>query len=105
MQKVRLRPSGAFLLYDLDKITPHSVFFNPVRVFFRGFRLFFFKVVVFCVRKENERVSLKIRSDGFSAYGLKDHAGRFERGYQKATIENLTSWTLSRREKPPKTYF
>jgi hypothetical protein len=43
-----------FLLYDLDKITPYSVFFKPVRRFFRGFRLFFFKVVVFCVRKENE---------------------------------------------------
>ena len=32
-------------------------------------------------------------------------AGRFERGYLKVTTENLTSWTLLRREKPPKTNF
>ncbi len=35
----------------------------------------------------------------------KDNAERFERGYLNVTTENLTSWTLSRREKPPKTNF
>ena len=37
--------------------------------------------------------------------GKKANAGRFERGYLKVTIENLTSWTLSGREKPPKPIF
>ena len=41
----------------------------------------------------------------FQRMGEKANAGRFERGCLKATAENLTSWTLSRREKPPKTYF
>ena len=37
--------------------------------------------------------------------GKKTNAGRFERGYLKVTTENLSSWTLSRREKPPNTNF
>ena len=37
--------------------------------------------------------------------GKKTNAGRFECGYPKVTTENLTSWTLSKREKPPKTNF
>ena len=41
----------------------------------------------------------------FQRMGEKANAGRFERGCLKATAENLTSWTLSRREKPPKTDF
>ena len=41
----------------------------------------------------------------FQRMGKKDNAGRFERGYQKVTTENLTSWTLPGREKPPKTNF
>ena len=41
----------------------------------------------------------------FQRMGKKTNAGRFERGYLKVTTENLTSWTLSRREKPPKTNF
>ena len=35
----------------------------------------------------------------------KANAGRFERGYLNVTTENLPSWTLLRREKPPKTNF
>ena len=35
--------------------------------------------------------------------GKQDNAGRFERGYLKVTIENLTSWTLTGCEKPPDT--
>jgi hypothetical protein len=35
--------------------------------------------------------------------GKKANAGRFERGYLKATTENLSSWILPRREKPPET--
>jgi len=37
--------------------------------------------------------------------GKQDNAERFERGYPKVTTENLTNWTLLRREKPPKTIF
>ena len=37
--------------------------------------------------------------------GKKANARRFERGYLKVTTENLTSWTLPGREKPPKTNF
>jgi len=61
MQKVRLRPFGTVLLYDSDKITPHFMFFNPVHRFFHRFRLFFFKVVVFCVRKENKTRMADVR--------------------------------------------
>jgi hypothetical protein len=41
----------------------------------------------------------------FQRMGKQANAGRFERGYLKVTTENLTSWTCSRREKPPKTNF
>ena len=41
----------------------------------------------------------------FQRMGKKSNAGRFERGCLKATAENLTSWTLPGREKPPKTDF
>ena len=41
----------------------------------------------------------------FQRMGKKTNAGRFERGYLKVTTENLTSWTLSGREKPPNTNF
>ncbi len=41
----------------------------------------------------------------FQRMGKKADAGRFERGYLKETTENLTSWTLSGREKQPKTNF
>jgi hypothetical protein len=41
----------------------------------------------------------------FQRTGKKDNAGRFERGYLKVTTENLTSWTLPGREKPPNTNF
>jgi hypothetical protein len=41
----------------------------------------------------------------FQRMDPKDNAERFERGCLKVTTENLTSWTLSRREKPPKTIF
>jgi hypothetical protein len=37
--------------------------------------------------------------------GKKADAGRFERGCRKVTTENLTSWTLLRCEKQPKTDF
>ena len=37
--------------------------------------------------------------------GKKTNAGSFERGCLKVTTENLSSWTLSGREKPPKTNF
>ena len=37
--------------------------------------------------------------------GEKANAGRFERGCLKVTTDNLTSWTLSRRETPPETFF
>jgi len=37
--------------------------------------------------------------------GKEANAGRFERGYLKVTTENLTNWTLLKREKPPKTNF
>ena len=37
--------------------------------------------------------------------GKQDNAGRFERGYLKVTTENLTSWNLPGREKPPETNF
>jgi len=37
--------------------------------------------------------------------GQKANAGRFELGYLKVTTENLTIWTLLKREKPPKTNF
>ena len=42
---------------------------------------------------------------GFQRMGKNANAERFERGYLKITTENLTSWTLLRREKPPKTNF
>ena len=35
----------------------------------------------------------------------KDNAERFERGYLKETTEKLSSWTWSKREKPPNTNF
>ena len=38
---------AAFSFLISDKITPHFMFFNPTHTFFRGFQLFFFKVVVF----------------------------------------------------------
>jgi len=41
----------------------------------------------------------------FQRMGKQDNAGRFEGGYPKVTTENLASWTLPRREKPPKTNF
>ena len=41
----------------------------------------------------------------FSVWAKKANARRFERGYLKVTTENLTSWTLPGREKPPKTNF
>jgi hypothetical protein len=41
----------------------------------------------------------------FQRMGKKTNAGRFERGYPKATTENPASWTLSRREKPPNINF
>ena len=41
----------------------------------------------------------------FQRMDKQDNAGRFERGYLKITTENLTNWTLFRREKPPKTNF
>ena len=41
----------------------------------------------------------------FQRMGEKANAGRFERGCLKATAENLTSWTLSKRERPPRTDF
>ena len=37
----------------------------------------------------------------FQQMGKQDNAGRFERGYLKATTENLTNWNLPGREKPP----
>lgn len=45
-----------------------------------------------------------VRMD-FQRTGKKANAGRFERGCMKVTTENRTNWTLSRREKPPKTNF
>ena len=42
---------------------------------------------------------------GFQQMDKQDNAGRFERGYLKATTENLTNWTLLEHEKPPKTNF
>ena len=39
----------------------------------------------------------------FQQMGKQDNAGRFECGDLKATTENLTSRTLSRCEKPPRT--
>ena len=41
----------------------------------------------------------------FQRMGKKTNAGRIERGCLKVTTENLTSWTLSKREKPPNTKF
>ena len=41
----------------------------------------------------------------FQRMDKKANAGRFERGYLKVTTENLTSWALSRREKPPNPNF
>ena len=41
----------------------------------------------------------------FQWMSKKTNAGRFERGCLKVTIENLTNWTLLKREKPPKTNF
>ena len=41
----------------------------------------------------------------FQQTGKQDNAGRFERGYLKVTTENLTSWNLPGREKPPETNF
>jgi len=41
----------------------------------------------------------------FQRMGKEANAGRFERGYLKVTTENLTNWTLLKREKPPKTNF
>ena len=37
----------------------------------------------------------------FQQMSKQDNAGRFERGYLKATTENLTNWNLLRCEKPP----
>jgi hypothetical protein len=37
----------------------------------------------------------------FQQMGKQDNAGRFERGYLKATTENLTNWNLPMCEKPP----
>ena len=37
--------------------------------------------------------------------GKQDNAERFECGYLKVTADNLTSWTVNRREKPPNTNF
>ena len=42
---------------------------------------------------------------GFQRTSKRDNAGRFERGYQKVTTENLTNWDLPEREKPPETNF
>ena len=42
---------------------------------------------------------------GFQRMGKKANTGRFERDYRKVTTENLTSWTLSGREKLPKNIF
>jgi hypothetical protein len=41
----------------------------------------------------------------FQRIGKQANTGRFERGSLKGTTENLTGWTLSKREKPPKTNF
>ena len=41
----------------------------------------------------------------FQRMGKMANAGRFERGYLKGTTENLTSWTMLRREKPPESNF
>ena len=41
----------------------------------------------------------------FQRRGKQDNAGRFERGCLKVTTENLTSWNLPGREKPPETNF
>ena len=44
----------------------------------------------------------------FQWMSKKANAGRFERGYLNVTTvttENLTNWTLLKREKPPKTNF
>ena len=41
----------------------------------------------------------------FQRMGKKANEGRFECDYLKVTTENLTRWTLLRREKPPKTIF
>jgi hypothetical protein len=41
----------------------------------------------------------------FQRMGKMANAGRFERDCQKVTAENITSWTMPGREKPPKTNF
>ena len=41
----------------------------------------------------------------FQWMSKKANAGRFERGYLNVTTENLTNWTLLKREKPPKTNY
>ena len=41
----------------------------------------------------------------FQRMSKKANAGRFERGYLNVTTENLTNWTLLRREKTPETNF
>ena len=41
----------------------------------------------------------------FSVWTKKANAGSFERGCLKVTTDNFASWTLSGREKPPKTNF
>ena len=53
-----------------------------------------------------KRVSLKIRSDGFSVYGQKGQYRKIRAWLpENVTTENLTNWTLPGREKPPKPIF
>ena len=70
---------------------------------FPGTNAFFSDMVKFAVQV----LGISNNSIGWivSVWAKKANAGRFERGYLKVTTENLTSWSLSRREKPPKTNF